>query len=259
MRLAAAAHSHTCQEVRRRRRDVIFVLAVAALLSLFAALLTGSALVVFLQVLVDVALVTYIYLLLTRTAGGQSKTTSLGTRGRDGGFVKPTISTARLAGANYVRADIFGPRTGKSRATEISAATPVWPFREAIEQCWRWRRWSDRSQPNRYRPDESLRRRPERDRPPGQPPEAAQSRLADMQSARELALAASRRATRFASGAVRAVHTRDASRWELLFGQSEQSLREAQAALAGSRPSITPGSFKTPRKSTERRPSPACW
>ena len=109
VRLAAAAHSHTCQEVRRRRRDVIFVLAVAALLSLFAALLTGSALVVFLQVLVDVALVSYIYLLLTRTAGGQGKTTSPGTRGPDRSFVKPTISTARLAGANYVRADIFGP------------------------------------------------------------------------------------------------------------------------------------------------------
>ena len=66
---------------------------------------------------------------------------------------------------------------------------------------------------------------------PDNAPEAAQSQLADMQSARELALAACRRATRFASGAVRAVHTRDASRWELLFGQSEQSLREAQAAL----------------------------
>jgi translin len=62
--------------------------------------------------------------------------------------------------------------------------------------------------------------------------EAALSRLEDMQSARELALAASRRATRFAGGAVRAVHTRDASRWEHLFSQSEQSLREAQAALS---------------------------
>jgi hypothetical protein len=114
VRLAAAAHSHTCQEVRRRRRDVIFVLAVAALLSLFAAVLTGSALVVFVQVLVDVALVTYVYLLLTRTAGGQSKTAPSASRDRDRGFVKPAISTARtstarLAGANHVRGDIFGP------------------------------------------------------------------------------------------------------------------------------------------------------
>jgi len=108
VRVAAAAHSHTCQEVRRRRRDVIFVLAVAALLSLFAAVLTGSALVLLLQVLVDVALVTYVYLLLTRTAGGQSKTMAPGVRGGGRSFVNPAISTARLAGVNYVRADIFG-------------------------------------------------------------------------------------------------------------------------------------------------------
>jgi translin len=62
-------------------------------------------------------------------------------------------------------------------------------------------------------------------------PEAALSRLADMQSAREIALAACRRTIRFAGGAVRAVHTRDPSRWESLFSQSERSLREAQAAL----------------------------
>ena len=66
---------------------------------------------------------------------------------------------------------------------------------------------------------------------PDDAPEAAQSRLADMQAAREVALAACRRATRSAAGAVRAVHTRDASRWELLFSQSEQAVREAQAAL----------------------------
>ncbi len=62
-------------------------------------------------------------------------------------------------------------------------------------------------------------------------PEAALSRLADIQSARELALSACRRTTRCASGAVRAVHTRDALRWQELFSQSEQSLREAQTAL----------------------------
>jgi translin len=52
-----------------------------------------------------------------------------------------------------------------------------------------------------------------------------------MQAAREVALAACRKATRFASGAIRAVHARDRSRWADLFGQSERSLREAQAAL----------------------------
>ncbi len=61
--------------------------------------------------------------------------------------------------------------------------------------------------------------------------EAVVDRLASVQSAREVALAACRRATRFAGGAVRAVHTREPARWEELFGQSEQSLREAQAAL----------------------------
>ena len=52
-----------------------------------------------------------------------------------------------------------------------------------------------------------------------------------MQSAREIALAACRKATRFASGAVRAVHTGEPSRWQALFAQSEQSVREAQVAL----------------------------
>ncbi len=61
--------------------------------------------------------------------------------------------------------------------------------------------------------------------------EAVLSRLASVQSAREVALAACRKATRFAGGAIRAVHTRERSRWEQLFGQSEQSLREAQSAL----------------------------
>ncbi len=47
----------------------------------------------------------------------------------------------------------------------------------------------------------------------------------------QVALAACRKAIRFAGGAVRAVHARDPSRWADLFGQSEQSLREAQVAL----------------------------
>jgi translin len=61
--------------------------------------------------------------------------------------------------------------------------------------------------------------------------EAVLAPLSAMHSAREVALAACRRATRCAAGAVRAVHTRQPSRWGDLFGQSEQSLREAQVAL----------------------------
>ena len=107
--LAAAARSHTRQELHRRRRDVIFVLAVAALLSLFAAVLTGSTAVVFLQVLTDMALVSYVYLLLTRTAGVQGKPSRPGIRARGNDVARPTMSTVRLAGAGYVRANIFEP------------------------------------------------------------------------------------------------------------------------------------------------------
>jgi len=61
--------------------------------------------------------------------------------------------------------------------------------------------------------------------------EAVAAQLALAQSAREVALAACRKATRHAGSAIRAVHTREGSRWEVLFAQSEQALREAQAAL----------------------------
>ena len=56
--------------------------------------------------------------------------------------------------------------------------------------------------------------------------------LASTQSAREQALAGCRRAIRFAGSAIRAVHARDLSRWEALFDQSAQALREAQSAFA---------------------------
>jgi hypothetical protein len=106
--LKAASRTHTCQELRRRRRDVVFVLAVAALLSLFAAVLTGSTLVIFVQVLVDLSLVTYVYLLLTRTAGAQRTAGGPGFRARGNSFVSPALSTARLAGAGSLRANVFG-------------------------------------------------------------------------------------------------------------------------------------------------------
>jgi hypothetical protein len=106
-RVAAAARSHTRQEVQRRRRDVIFVLAVAALLSLFAAVLTGSTVVIFLQVVVDLVLVTYVYLLFTRTAGVPDKAIRTTVRPRRDDIADPAIPTVRMARANYVRANVF--------------------------------------------------------------------------------------------------------------------------------------------------------
>ena len=237
--LAAAAHSHTCQEVRRRRRDVDFRPGRGRFLSLFAALLTGSAVVVFLQVLVDVALVSYIYLLLART-DRWPKQNHLPpvTRGRDRSFVSrrcrppawpgPTtygpilvergLGRAQLRGFRQLRQ--FGRFSGQLSSAGLGGASPTGPSPTG---------------PSPTGPSPTVAASVAGANaiglPDNAPSEAAQSRLADMQSARELALAACRKATRFASGAIRAVHTRDASRWELLFGQSEQSLREAQAVL----------------------------
>jgi hypothetical protein len=108
-RLTAAARNHTRLEVQRRRRDVIFVLAVAALLSLFAAVLTGSTVVIFLQVLVDLVLVTYVYLLVTRTVSVPGRAVRPGLREYGDRLVGPPTSTVRLARANYVRGNVFGP------------------------------------------------------------------------------------------------------------------------------------------------------
>ncbi len=103
--LAVAARDHTRQELHRRRRDVIAVLCVSALLTLFGAVLTGSVLVVMLQVLVDVVLVVYICLL-ARATVGPSKVRQAGFRARGNGFVKPAMSTVRLAGAGYIRGHV---------------------------------------------------------------------------------------------------------------------------------------------------------
>jgi hypothetical protein len=103
--LAVAARDHTRQELRRRRRDVIGVLCASALLTMFGAVLTGSVLVVLLQVLVDVVLVVYVYLL-ARATVGQGKGRQSGFRAGSNGFVKPAMSTVRLAGAGYIRARV---------------------------------------------------------------------------------------------------------------------------------------------------------
>jgi hypothetical protein len=103
--LAVAARDHTRQELRRRRRDVITILSVSALLTLFGAVLTGSALVVLLQVLVDVVLVVYVCLL-ARATVGQGKGRQAGFRTRSHGFVRPAMSTVRLAGAGNIRAHV---------------------------------------------------------------------------------------------------------------------------------------------------------
>jgi hypothetical protein len=99
--LAAAARTRNRQELHRRRRDVIAVLAVAALVSLFAAVLTGSALLVVVQVLTDLVLVAYIYLL-ARTTGGQARAARPTLAGRGNGLGQHPVSTVRLAGASYM-------------------------------------------------------------------------------------------------------------------------------------------------------------
>jgi len=99
--LAAAARSHSRQELRRRRRDVMAVLALAALVSLFAAVLTGAAVLVVLQVLIDLVLGIYVYLL-ARATGGQAKAGRPTLAGAHR-FSSPAISTLRLAGATYMQ------------------------------------------------------------------------------------------------------------------------------------------------------------
>lgn len=61
---------------------------------------------------------------------------------------------------------------------------------------------------------------------------ALAAELSAAQSAREVALAACRRAIRLAGSAVRAVHSGDAERWEELKDRSGEALKEAQLALA---------------------------
>jgi hypothetical protein len=103
--LTAAARTRNRQELRRRRRDVIAVLALAALVSLFAAVLTSSALFVVLHVLIDLALVTYVYLL-ARTSGGPAKASRPSFVERGDSVAPPpvsTVSTVRLGGASYIR------------------------------------------------------------------------------------------------------------------------------------------------------------
>jgi hypothetical protein len=104
--LAAAARDHTREELRRRRRHVIGTLGAAALLTLFAAVLTGSVMVALLQVFIDVALVAYVYLLARATAG-PGKGSQSGFRPRSNGFVKPAVSTVRLAGTGYMRGHVL--------------------------------------------------------------------------------------------------------------------------------------------------------
>ena len=81
VRVAAAARTHSRQELHRRRRDITAGLALAALVSLFAAVLTGSALVVVLQLLTDLAFGAYVYLV-ARTMGGRARADRLPPPGR---------------------------------------------------------------------------------------------------------------------------------------------------------------------------------
>jgi len=100
--LAVAARSHSRQELRRRRRDVMAVLAATAILSLFGALLTGSAFVIFLQVMADMALAAYIYLL-ARATGALARAGQVSLGARAGGL--PVVMPAADFGkSGYLRA-----------------------------------------------------------------------------------------------------------------------------------------------------------
>lgn len=61
--LTVAARSHTRQGIRRRRQEVVVMLALAALATLFAAVATANVAVVLLQVVIDMVLAVYLYLL----------------------------------------------------------------------------------------------------------------------------------------------------------------------------------------------------
>lgn len=134
--LTAAARTRNRQELRRRRRDVIAVLALAALVSLFAAVLTSSALFVVLHVLIDLALVTYVYLL-ARTSGGPAKASRPSFVERGTALPHPRYRQSRPS-ASAAPATSGGARwwtsTGRSRATATSVATPSSPCRGAIER-----------------------------------------------------------------------------------------------------------------------------
>ena len=61
--VAAAAAINKRSELRRRRRDVLTLLAVVAVITLFAAVLSGSAVALAFQISSDLALAAYVYLL----------------------------------------------------------------------------------------------------------------------------------------------------------------------------------------------------
>jgi hypothetical protein len=97
VRLTAAARIHSRQELHRRRRDITAGLALAALMSLFAAVLTGSALVVGLQILTDLVLGAYVYLL-ARTMGGRLRANRL---------APPAVPTVRRARDGYRQGQVL--------------------------------------------------------------------------------------------------------------------------------------------------------
>lgn len=88
--LTAAAVSHRRMEMRKRRRDILCMLGGAAVLTLLVAVLTGSGLVIGLQVLCDLAFGGYVALLF-RTAVAQVGYSAAQRR------YTPGIAQARLA------------------------------------------------------------------------------------------------------------------------------------------------------------------
>ncbi|MGC8627327.1 MAG: hypothetical protein ACP5VR_07185 [Acidimicrobiales bacterium] len=71
--LQAAAKSYRRLEARRRRRDVLSVLAGAVVLSALVAVVTGSAAVLYFQLSTDVVLAAYVYMLVKATSSSAAR------------------------------------------------------------------------------------------------------------------------------------------------------------------------------------------
>ncbi len=96
--LLVAARTHKRQELQRRRRDVIEVLVATVLLSMLVALLTRSALALCLQAFTDLALLSYVLVLIRRTRV-QHGPGHPGLAARAERWVEPTSSDRSLSDA----------------------------------------------------------------------------------------------------------------------------------------------------------------
>ncbi|HET9058449.1 MAG TPA: hypothetical protein VFN61_00900 [Acidimicrobiales bacterium] len=103
--LAAAAASYRRMEMRKRRRDVLCVLAGGSVLTLLLAVLTGSAWVIALQVICDFALGGYVALLFRAVVSGSSAFAPASRR--DGRVARRVVSTQAREPEQYDETDYF--------------------------------------------------------------------------------------------------------------------------------------------------------